>query len=230
MTRKKKPARSQASRRAPRKRGATAARTSEVPVSAPTAPSALSAPPAPTAPSAPPAPPAPSAAPLQLEEPAGPPRRPLREAIAAREGLSDTLVFRIGEERFAIDLAAVEEAIELPSVHHLPEMPDHLLGVFELRQRLVPIYSPERVLRVALGRDASAVLVLRASEKRLGLAVDDVDDVLTIDGAAVRRAPIPDNDDNVLLGVIRRGVDLLALIDAESLALACLADQLTEAV
>lgn len=168
--------------------------------------------------------------PLEPEQPAAPSRRPLREAIAAREGLSDTLVFRVGAERFAIDLAAVEEAIELPSVHHLPEMPDHLLGVFELRQRLVPIYSPERVLRVALGRDAAAVLVLRAREKRLGLAVDDVDDVLTIDGAAVRRAPIPDNDDNVLLGVIRRGVDLLALIDAESLALACLADQLTEAV
>src|SRR5688572_7715225 len=168
-------------------------------------------------------------APLE-SEPSGPPRRPLREAIAARDGLSDTLVFRVGAERFAIDLAAVEEAIELPSVHHLPEMPDHLLGVFELRARLVPIYSPERVLRVALGREAGAVLVLRANDRRLGLAVDDVDDVLTIDGAAVRRAPIPDNDDNVLLGVIRRGADLLALIDAESLALACLADQLTEAV
>jgi purine-binding chemotaxis protein CheW len=165
-----------------------------------------------------------------IEALAGPPRRPLREAIAARDGLSDTLVFRVGAERFAIDLAAVEEAIELPSVHHLPEMPDHLLGVFELRARLVPIYSPERVLRVALGSDAAAVLVLRANDRRLGLAVDDVDDVLTIDGAAVRRAPIPDNDDNVLLGVIRRGADLLALIDAESLALACLADQLTEAV
>jgi purine-binding chemotaxis protein CheW len=163
-------------------------------------------------------------------EPTGSPRRPLREAIAARDGLSDTLVFRVGAERFAIDLAAVEEAIELPSVHHLPEMPEHLLGVFELRQRLVPIYSPHRVLRVALGSDAAAVLVMRSNDRRIGLAVDDVDDVLTIDGAAVRRAPIPDNDDNVLLGVIRRGADLLALIDAESLALACLADQLTEAV
>ena len=153
----------------------------------------------------------------------------MRDAIVAREGSSDTLVFRVGAERFAIDLAAVEEAIELPSVHHLPEMPEHLLGVFELRGRLVPIYSPERVLRVALAHDAAAVLVLRAGEKRLGLAVDDVDDVLIIDGAAVRRAPIPDNDDNVLLGVIRRGADLLALVDAESLAQACLADQLTEA-
>ena len=153
----------------------------------------------------------------------------MRAAIQAREGCSDTLVFRVGVERFAIDLGAVEEAIELPSVHHLPEMPEHLLGVFELRGRLVPIYSPERVLRVALARDAAAVLVLRAGDKRLGLAVDDVDDVLIIDGAAVRRAPIPDNDDNVLLGVIRRGADLLALVDAESLAQACLADQLTEA-
>jgi purine-binding chemotaxis protein CheW len=215
MTRKKKPAQPKASRRTPRKRSATPVRASGVPVSAPLAPLAPLASLAPT---------------LEIEEPAGPPRRPLREAIAAREGLSDTLVFRVGAERFAVDLAAVEEAIELPSVHHLPEMPDHLLGVFELRERLVPIYSPERVLRVALGREAAAVLVLRSREKRLGLAVDDVDDVLTIDGAAVRRAPIPDNDDNVLLGVIRRGADLLALIDAESLALACLSDQLTEAV
>ena len=167
---------------------------------------------------------------FDVEESSGPARRPLREAIGARDGLSDTLVFRVGNERFAIDLAAVEEAIELPSVHHLPEMPEHLLGVFELRSRLVPIYSPERVLRVALASDAAAVLVLRTGDRRLGLAVDDVDDVLTIDGAAVRRAPIPDNDDNVLLGVIRRGADLLALVDAASLALACLADQLTETV
>ena len=216
MTRKKKPEKPRAPRRTPRGRKAKQPPPPEaMPLPEVVATGALSEPPPAT---------------LVMEEPAAPPRRSLRDAIAAREGLSDTLVFRVGGERFAIDLAAVEEAIELPPVHHLPEMPDHLLGVFELRERLVPIYSPERVLRVALGSDAAAVLVLRSSDKRLGLAVDDVDDVLTIDGAAVRRAPIPDNDDNVLLGVIRRGVDLLALIDAESLALACLADQLTEAV
>jgi len=216
MTKKKKPDKPRAPRRSVRGRKAKQPTSREAPALADAlALAAVSEPEMPV---------------FAVEEPAGPPRRSLRDAIAAREGLSDTLVFRVGDERFAVDLAAVEEAIELPSVHHLPEMPDHLLGVFELRERLVPIYSPERVLRVALGRDAAAVLVLRSREKRLGLAVDDVDDVLTIDGAAVRRAPIPDNDDNVLLGVIRRGADLLALIDAESLALACLADQLTEAV
>lgn len=156
-------------------------------------------------------------------------RRPLREAIGAAEGRSDTLVFHIGRERFAIDLASVDEAIELPSVHHLPEMPADLLGVFELRGRLVPVYSPVRVLRVPLARQAAAVLVLRWGEKRLGLAVDDVDDVLTVDARAVRRAPITDNEDNVLLGVIRRDADLLALVDADALAQACLIDHLPEA-
>ncbi|MGQ0714062.1 MAG: chemotaxis protein CheW [Gemmatimonadaceae bacterium] len=166
---------------------------------------------------------------LELDDASTPQRRLLRDLVVTRGGGSDTLVFRVGPECFAIDLAAVEEAIELPSVHHLPEMPDHLLGVFELRGRLVPVYSPERVLRVALTSEAAAVLVLRAGDKRLGLAVDDIDDVLTIEAASVRRAPVPDNDDNVLLGVIRRGGDLLSLVDAESLALACLADHLTEA-
>ena len=214
MTRKKKAEKPSARRKAPRPRKAKQAPVPEAPM--PVAPAVVEAF-------------SPSTPMFQVED-AGPARRPLREAIAAREGHSDTLVFRVGAERFAIDLGAVEEAIELPSVHHLPEMPDHLLGVFELRERLVPIYSPVRVLRVALTEQAAAVLVLRSRDKRLGLAVDDVDDVLTIDGAAVRRAPIPDNEDNVLLGVIRRGADLLALVDAESLALACLADQLTEAV
>jgi|SRR5687768_5752035 len=217
MAKKKQTEKSRASRRPPQQRKAKAEPVSDSP------------------PPSPPIAPAPAvsfaaAFPTPETDDGATVRLKLRDAIAARSGESDTLVFRVGDERFAIDLAAVEEAIELPSVHHLPEMPEHLLGVFELRGRLVPIYSPQRVLGVALVQEAAAVLVLRSQEKRLGLAVDDVDDVLIIEGAAVRRAPIPDNEDNVLLGVIRRGADLLALVDAESLALACLADQLTEAV
>jgi purine-binding chemotaxis protein CheW len=217
MKNKRTPAKRTTRRRAPR--APAVAETGSVEVPVPLA-----------APSEPVSPPPPASPVADIDdEPSAPRRRLLRDVIAAREGHSETLVFRVGPERFALDLPAVEEAIELPSVHHLPEMPEHLLGVFELRGRLVPIYSPERVLRVKLAREAAAVLVFRSAEKRLGLAVDDVDDVLTIDGAAVRRVPVPDNEDNVLLGVIRRGSDLLSLVDAESLALACLADNLTEA-
>ena len=38
-------------------------------------------------------------------------RRPLRERVRDRAGIADLLMFRIGDELFATDLASVEEAM-----------------------------------------------------------------------------------------------------------------------
>lgn len=148
--------------------------------------------------------------------------RPFHERIAARTGVADLLMFRIGDELFATDLGAVEEAVELPEVHHLPEMPAAMLGAFNLRGRLTPIYSPAHVIGVPLRGVAAAALLVRANGRRMGLAVDDVEDVLQIDIAAVRVAPGIDDADGILLGVVHHGAHLVALLDAEALVAACL--------
>jgi hypothetical protein len=57
------------------------------------------------------------------------PRRPLRERARGRSGVVELLMFRIGTERFAVELSSVEEAIDLPDVHHVPEMPPAMIGV-----------------------------------------------------------------------------------------------------
>lgn len=149
---------------------------------------------------------------------------PLRDRVRARNGSADLLLFRVGRERFAVDLALVEEAVELPAVHVVPESRASLLGVFRLRGQLTPVYSPAAVLGVALETAASA-LVLRSGEHRLGLAVDDVEDVLRVDLATVRDVPGVGDDDGVLIGVARVDRWLLALLDAEALIAACRADQ-----
>ena len=148
--------------------------------------------------------------------------RPFRERVAGRAGLADLLMFRIGHELFATDLGAVEEAVELPEIHHLPEMPAAMLGAFNLRGRLTPIYSPAHVIGVPLRGAAAAALLVRSKGRRMGLAVDDVEDVLQIDLAAVRAAPGIDDADGILLGVAHHGQQLVALIDAEALVAACL--------
>lgn len=148
----------------------------------------------------------------------------LKDRVRARSGSADLLLFRVGRERFAVDLALVEEAVELPAVHVVPESRASLLGVFRLRGQLTPVYSPAAVLGVALEQAASA-LVLRTGERRLGLAVDDVEDVLRVDLATVRDVPGVGDDDGVLIGVARVERWLLALLDAEALIAACRADQ-----
>ena len=154
--------------------------------------------------------------------------RSLRERVHGRAGVADLLMFRIGQELFATDLGAVEEAVELPEIHHLPEMPAAMLGAFNLRGRLTPIYSPAHVIGVPLRGAAAAALLVRANGRRMGLAVDDVEDVLQVDLAALREAPGIDDADGILLGVAHHGPDLVAVIDAEALVAACLSGQALE--
>ncbi|HJU65623.1 MAG TPA: chemotaxis protein CheW [Gemmatimonadaceae bacterium] len=143
--------------------------------------------------------------------------RTLRAALAEGTGTVELLLFRVGSEFFGLDLAAVEEAVELPAVHAVPEAPGELLGVFHLRDRLVPVYSTVGVMGVSPAADASVALVMRAGDRRIGLAVDDVEDVLSLDVSTVQRSPVPDAD-NVLMGVALHHDTLVSLLDAAALA------------
>lgn len=153
--------------------------------------------------------------------------RSLRERARTRSGSAELLLFRIATERFAIDLAAVEEAIDLPPVHHVPEMPASMLGVITVRGMLTPVYSPQSALGLALTDGASA-LVFKRGRHRFALVIDDVEDVFTLDLTSLRDAPGADGTDSVLLGVVRQQDALLALVDADSLLATCQAVPLLE--
>jgi len=145
--------------------------------------------------------------------------RSLRDKVRARDGAAEILVFVVGNERFGIELAAVEEAIDLPEVHHVPEMPPAMRGVITVRGSLTSVYSP----RQALGLDHEAgacALIFRRRRSRLALVIDDVDDARPIDLSTLRDAPNGKRA-GVVLGVVRHGDALLSLVDAESLLAAC---------
>lgn len=150
---------------------------------------------------------------------------PFKERARARVGSVELLLFRVGHELFAAPLASVDEVVELPAIRHLPEMADDMLGMFALRGRMIPIYSPSRSLGVSLGATPTAALVVRAGAHRVALAVDDVDDVLDLDLGTLRDAPGVEDADGILLGVARRGRDLVAVLDGDALVVACLTDR-----
>ncbi len=153
-----------------------------------------------------------------------------RERVRARMGVEDVLTFHVGSERFATALAAVEEAVEQPDVYRVPEMPEAMLGVFSLRGRLIPVCSPMRPLGVPLHGAISTVLLMRTGARRVGIAVDDVDDVIALDLETVRPAPGVDDSDGVLLGVVRHGDVLIAIVDPDAIVAACLTGQVIEAI
>ena len=157
------------------------------------------------------------------------PRRSLRERARARTGHVELLMFRVGSERFAVELLCVEEAIDLGEPHHVPEMPPAMLGVITVRGTLTPVFTPDEALGVAAVTKGAA-LIFRSERGRFALAIDDVDDVMTLDLAQLRDAPGIDTSDSLVLGVARNGSGIVALVDAEALIAACQATPIPELV
>ena len=103
-----------------------------------------------------------------------------------------------------------------------------MLGVFSLRGRLIPVCSPMRALGVEIVAAEPTVLLMRAGARRVGVAVDDVDDVITLNLATIRPAPGTEDSDGVLLGVVRQGNELIAIVDSDAIVATCLTGQVVE--
>ncbi|MCA0400626.1 MAG: chemotaxis protein CheW [Proteobacteria bacterium] len=100
--------------------------------------------------------------------------------------------FRVGEEEFAIDIMAVREIKGWSETTTLPNQPEYLLGILNLRGTIVPIVD----LRCRFGMglttaSRSHVVIIAAVQERIvGLLVDAVSDILTVAASTIR--PIPD--------------------------------------
>ncbi|MFN8572854.1 MAG: chemotaxis protein CheW [Gemmatimonadaceae bacterium] len=153
-----------------------------------------------------------------------PPSAPLRfrDRVRARIGAADLLVFRVGGERFAIDLQAVDETVEQPQVHAVPESTSTMLGVFLHGSQFLPLYYAAKVLDVRdHRRELGAALVMRAGSRRIGLAVSDVEDVLNVEFGALRECPEGVWADEILLGLLVRERQVIGVLDARALVTAC---------
>ena len=144
-----------------------------------------------------------------------------------RDGSARVLVFRVGGERFAVSLPAVDEVIESPALQRMPDAPARVRGVATLRGELLSVYDPLSLLGVAGGVQqetgtnawAGATLVFSrgSSAHRVGLAVDDVYDAVTIAESELKGVPGSDGSDGALVGLVRRGSELIGVLDVDAL-------------
>lgn len=165
--------------------------------------------------------PTPSILPVSSVNPVDPategqkPSMRFRDRVRDRAGTQDLLVVRVGSERFAVPLESVDELVESPQLRLVPGAPENLLGLFTLGPALLPLYSPAAIL----GAEATGehvALVMRGGRARVALAVDDADDVINVSLADVLDAPRTGRHDDIVLGVIWNGGDLLTVLDARA--------------
>ncbi|WP_459942344.1 chemotaxis protein CheW [Deferrisoma palaeochoriense] len=137
----------------------------------------------------------------------------------------EALVFRVGENRYALRLADVDRVEMAEHVTRVPRTPPYVLGVATVRGEPVPAVDFRRLFGLP-PREwdlATRLLVLRVGGRRVGLVVDEARRVVRLRPEEV--VPPPDMIHGLagdyLVGIVRRGEEALLLLDlTELLALA----------
>ncbi|MRR14356.1 chemotaxis protein CheW, partial [archaeon] len=93
---------------------------------------------------------------------------------------------------YAVPIQAIEEIIGCQEISLLPNVPDFIKGVINLRGDLVPIMDLRLKFRLEAREynPLTVFLIVRVEEKIMGLVVDNVADVLVIDPTRVQKTPV----------------------------------------
>src|SRR6201993_4609054 len=90
--------------------------------------------------------------------------------------------FRIGDETFGVKIGSVREIVRVPEITSVPNAPDTIEGVINLRGKIIPVMD----LRKRFGHSEiqsdkkNRILVVELENKLLGLIVNSASEVLKI--------------------------------------------------
>lgn len=94
--------------------------------------------------------------------------------VGGTSAQTDLLVFRVGRERFALNLAELQGVVAVERVTRVPGASPDLLGLILARGELFPLVDLGRLLHSPLdAAGPSHALLVRSSEK-FALAIDEV--------------------------------------------------------
>ena len=92
------------------------------------------------------------------------------------------LTFSIGKESYGIEVRYVIEIIGIQSITEIPEMPEYVKGIINLRGKIIPVMDVRLRFRKEPKEynDRTCIVVIDIKGSSIGLIVDSVSEVLTI--------------------------------------------------
>jgi purine-binding chemotaxis protein CheW len=144
---------------------------------------------------------------------------------AEQDKLMQLVGFTIGKELFGVDILMVQEIIRAAPITPVPNSPDFVEGVINLRGNILPVIDLRKRLNLFTGSVSQKdtwILILDIQGKITGFIVDSVTEVLKIQEETIE--PPPDIitaglESQYLRGVCEIGQQLLIMIDFQKILL-----------
>jgi purine-binding chemotaxis protein CheW len=131
------------------------------------------------------------------------------------------VVFQLGGEEFGVDIMQVQEIIRMHQGTRIPQAPDYVKGVINIRGNIIVVINLEKILDLPTKEedDDNRIIVVEIGGNILGMTVDSVSEVLSISKSNVEPAPdmiTSKINSDFIKGVGKLDDRLLILLDLEN--------------
>lgn len=135
---------------------------------------------------------------------------------------SDTLeqyiVVKIGNEQYGINIQYIDNIVRSQKITRVPKTQKYYKGVINLRGEIIPVMS----IRLKLGleddvfTDKTRIIIVKVENATIGVIVDQVKEVVTLDEENTEKITRTANDDAVagyISGIGKSKGELISLLD-----------------
>lgn len=132
------------------------------------------------------------------------------------------LLFHLNTEIYGINISDVIEIIEMERITDVPDMPEFVKGVINLRGKVIPIMDLR--LRFSMEErdydDRTCIIIVKTGESSFGLIVDTVTEVEDIPGEQITPPPkfkSSEVEKNYISGLGKVGEKVMILLDVHAI-------------
>lgn len=131
------------------------------------------------------------------------------------------LTFSVDREVYGVDLLRIREIKGWTETTRLPNSPDFMKGVINLRGSVIPIFDLKG--RFEIGEttptEKHVVIILAVGERLMGIMVDAVSDIIEVASDLIKQAPQMESklDDKFVQGLISIEDKMVVVLDIDSL-------------
>jgi purine-binding chemotaxis protein CheW len=141
--------------------------------------------------------------------------------LHADDASEEFLTFVLGDEEYGVEILKVQEIRSYEGVTRLPDAPDYIKGVINLRGTIVPVIDMRLKFRLETAEYSAltVMIVLSVADRVVGMVVDSVSDVVRLGGEQIRAVPElgATIDRQFLTGIGTLDERMLILLDIERL-------------
>ncbi|HZJ84656.1 MAG TPA: chemotaxis protein CheW [Syntrophomonadaceae bacterium] len=126
------------------------------------------------------------------------------------------LTFSLGSEFYGIEIKYVTEIIGIQPITEVPELPDYVKGIINLRGKIIPVMD----VRLRFKKppqdynDRTCIIIIDVKETDIGLIVDSVSEVLEIPEEEIVSPPeVNKNQNRYIKAIGKVGEDVKLILD-----------------